>query len=495
MHLGYHAVKCRSQRELTKGTSIEKGVANELAFFNQHEYWRRLPPHLWGVPKLSERLVSILQDNIRRSLPKVVAEISSLMAETQKSLASLGAPLESPGAQRQQFGKWANEYLRLMEAAMRGQYELLPAVGGLAGDKRTWGGRLRAVLKQEEAVFQAEVEAISDVLGFFNVSRATTSHQSTQDGNKIAGKKTVAGDSVAVQLENERTMVCDVKETRGTDVLCDSYPQEWFGASRWSFESNVNSESKSMSLKQFIQANRGDELSIFPSYRVFCSCVHRCVREWNRPAMQLLDHYNSQTRAISLCLISKIFAGNSRVERFFKETSDRVLETMKESAQQQLQLLLQHESRPYTQDQRLYDELDKLRQRAIRARLDAALPSTDHGLVSLADVTQVLGGISMGPFAMSSSDREALEMEIALRAYLKVASHRFVDVVPMKLNGLLLESFLREMENELLGIATDEIVAELLQENDDKAAHRQQLQEQLCKLEQGKRAIEKSAYW
>ncbi|KAF1783043.1 Dynamin-type guanine nucleotide-binding (G) domain [Phytophthora cactorum] len=25
MHLGYHAVKCRSQRELTKGTNIEKG--------------------------------------------------------------------------------------------------------------------------------------------------------------------------------------------------------------------------------------------------------------------------------------------------------------------------------------------------------------------------------------------------------------------------------------------------------------------------------------
>ncbi|KAE9274825.1 hypothetical protein PF008_g29491, partial [Phytophthora fragariae] len=39
MHLGYHAVKCRSQRELTKGTSIDKGVANELAFFGQHEYW------------------------------------------------------------------------------------------------------------------------------------------------------------------------------------------------------------------------------------------------------------------------------------------------------------------------------------------------------------------------------------------------------------------------------------------------------------------------
>ncbi|KAG2857930.1 hypothetical protein PC114_g28457, partial [Phytophthora cactorum] len=86
MHLGYHAVKCRSQRELTKGASIEKGLANEMTFFGQHEYWCRLPTHLWGVSRLTERLVSILQDNIRRSLPKVITEISSRMAETQKSL-------------------------------------------------------------------------------------------------------------------------------------------------------------------------------------------------------------------------------------------------------------------------------------------------------------------------------------------------------------------------------------------------------------------------
>ncbi|KAG1692046.1 hypothetical protein DVH05_025855 [Phytophthora capsici] len=82
MHLGYHAVKCRNQRELTKGTSIEKGLVNETMFFSQHEYWRRLPSHLWGVPRLTDRLVSILQDNIRRSLPKVITEISSRMVET-----------------------------------------------------------------------------------------------------------------------------------------------------------------------------------------------------------------------------------------------------------------------------------------------------------------------------------------------------------------------------------------------------------------------------
>ncbi|KAG7380706.1 hypothetical protein PHYBOEH_011337 [Phytophthora boehmeriae] len=41
MRLGYHAVKCRSQRELSKGVTIGEGVSNETAFFTEHEYWRQ----------------------------------------------------------------------------------------------------------------------------------------------------------------------------------------------------------------------------------------------------------------------------------------------------------------------------------------------------------------------------------------------------------------------------------------------------------------------
>ncbi|GMF80306.1 unnamed protein product [Phytophthora fragariaefolia] len=163
MHLGYHAVKCRSQFELNVGTSIETGVANEMAFFGRHEYWRRLPVHLWGVPKLSERLVSILQDTIRRSLPKVIAEISTRMADTQRELARLGTQLDSPGAQRQQFGKWVNKYSRLMEAAINGRYcdsAPSPKRQRLMDDVRlpdssSWevNARLRAVLRTEENCF------------------------------------------------------------------------------------------------------------------------------------------------------------------------------------------------------------------------------------------------------------------------------------------------------------------------------------------------------
>ncbi|KAH7468593.1 uncharacterized protein KRP23_10973 [Phytophthora ramorum] len=373
----------------------------------------------------------------------------------QKELSKLGSSLDSPGAQRQQFGKWVNQYLRLMEANMTGQYEL-PSPPSTS---QCWASeaRLRATLRQKDLSFRVDIEATTadNVLGFGDSARLEKAAEGSKSDNQV---DVGVGDSVLVQVGRQETMLCKVMETRGTDVLCDKLPHEWLGASRWSFTSDIAGSAQShgsATLKQFILANRGDELAIFPSYR------HDC--------------------------------GTVRVKEFFEETTDRVLGVLKEAAQRELELLLQHEGRPYTQDQRLYDELDRLRRRALQARLEAALPPGDkHGLVSLAEVARVLGGISMGPFAMSSDDREALEIEVALRAYLEVASHRFVDVVPMKLNGLLLDAFVREMESELLGAATDEKVAELLQEDDDTAIRRQQLRNQLKVLQQGKRIIENS---
>ncbi|KAE8962436.1 hypothetical protein PF011_g29394 [Phytophthora fragariae] len=51
------------------------------------------------------------------------------------------------------------------------------------------------------------------------------------------------------------------------------------------------------------------------------------------------------------------------------------------------------------------------------------------------------------------------------------------------------------MESELLGAATDEQVAELLQEDDGKAIRRHQLLNELETLENGRQTIENSGYW
>lgn len=85
MYLGYHAVNGRKQRELTTGT------------------------HLWGIPTLTKRLISILQDNTRKTFQNGIAKMTSRLIETKETLSRLGSPLHTPGAQRQQFFEWVKQ--------------------------------------------------------------------------------------------------------------------------------------------------------------------------------------------------------------------------------------------------------------------------------------------------------------------------------------------------------------------------------------------------
>ncbi|KAE9008658.1 hypothetical protein PR003_g17056 [Phytophthora rubi] len=471
MHLGYHAVKCRSQRELNKHTSIEKGVANELAFFGQHEYWRKLSPHLWGVPRLSERLVAILQDNIRRSLPKVITEISALMAETQKTLSSLGTPLESPGAQRQQFGKWTDQYVRLMEAAMSGQYELLPApLSSQRGDGDDIVGRthsevnarLRAVLRVEEAALQAAVNATKDQV--FGVDP------------KKPQEEVAVGDAVHIEISEGQWRCGRVKGINGTDICCVEFDKDWRSRNQWRFDERA-------ALKQFIRENRGDELAIFPSYQVFCNLFRVCVDKWGPPTQQLLRAYQKQTKLVSDYVASEIHA-SSRVVQFLKSTSADVLDRVVEAARQEMENLLLAEGRPYTQDNRLFAELDQQRLQALREQVKAAASVDSDGKVLLTEVLKAVEAV-----ALATEDREALEMQVALQAYLDVAVPRFVDAIPMRLNDLVLCKFVEEMKNELNSL-TDEKLARLMQDPEHKIAERNQLKEELACLANARKEIE-----
>lgn len=461
MRLGYHAVKCRNQRELTKGTSIEKGLANEMTFFGQHEYWSRLPAHLWGVQRLTDRLVAILQDNIRRSLPQVVTEISARIAETQKSLSSLGTPLETPGAQRQQFGKWVDQYLRLMEASMDGRYELLPTSvkpgDAVAGNKNA---RLRAVLRAEEAAFQESISKTKD-------------HVTGAKSSKLQ-EEVAVGDFVQCEIDGIWRSG-RAKEINGTDICCHELNQ-WKSKKHWRFDEMAV-------LKQFIRENRGDELAIFTSYQVFCNLFRQCVDKWAPPTEKLLGVYRSQTKVVSDFVSTEVHA-SSRVVQFIQSAAADVLDRVVDAAHHEMNILLSAEGRPYTQDERLFADLDQQRLQALQEHVKTAVRADTAGRVLLSDVMKAVQAVTL-----SAEDREAHEMQAALQAYLNVAVPRFVDAVPMRLNDLVLRKFVTEMTNELNGL-TDEKLARLMQDSEHIMTERRQLKDELACLANAKKEIE-----
>ncbi|KAG1692045.1 hypothetical protein DVH05_025854 [Phytophthora capsici] len=353
-----------------------------------------------------------------------------------------------------------------MEAAMSGQYELLPSLSakyshqknGATGQTNT---RLRAVLRVEESVLQKSINE-------------TKKHFIGAENDK-SQEEVAVGDAVQIEIDGQYRSG-HVKGINGTDICCAEFENHWKSKTSWSFDERAQ-------LKQFIRENRGDELAIFPSYQVFCNLFRQCVEKWGPPTEKLLTAYQNQTKVVSDYVSGEIHA-TSRVVQFIRSTSADVLDRVVQSASQEVAALLRAEGRPYTQDQRLFTELDQHRLQALQEEVEAAVPVDSEGKVPLADVMKAVQAVGL-----ATEDREAMEMQVALQVYLDVAVPRFVDEIPMRLNDLVLRKFVAEMTTELNGL-TDEKLARLMQDSEHKIAERQQLKEELSILANAKKEIE-----
>lgn len=473
MHLGYHAVKCRNQRELTNGVSIEQGWSNERNFFREHEYWRKLPDHIWGIERLTDRLVHILQDNIRRSLPKVIHEIDERTELAQQALAAMGSALDSEASRRHQFSKWVNQYLQQMKAVMVGEYDVQGVNPLLTSHdendrhqcKPASDTRLRAVLYQKELRFEAAIQATKQLLE--DAECEDRKHECVE-----------VGDKVQVFDGGQWRDSCEIIRREGSEIQCRELPDEWLGATHWKLRPLHG-------LKKFIQANRGDELAIFPSYRVFCNLFRQFVDEWEKPTMALMKEYRQQTKLVSDQIISDLQA-SCRVEQYVKSCANDVLVSLSENAAQQIKALLRDEMRPYTHDTKLFTGVDELRFSRLQDQFHLAVPaaSNEGSAIAVADIMHLLKKM-----ALWNEDREAFEMKIALEVYLDVAVRRVVDTIPMRVNGLMLDRFVPAMERELMG-TTDDKLTRLMQDSERNMAMRQQLQHEIKCLQDAKMELE-----
>ncbi|GAB9476069.1 hypothetical protein Gpo141_00013141, partial [Globisporangium polare] len=316
------------------------------------------------------------------------------------------------------------------------------------------------VLRQKELGFQRSIEA-------------------TKVKQWANGKKQLDvcnGNLVEVKDNDGVWQPTKVIEHRDAEIRCKEFPASWFGSSRWRFTQHEI-------FRQFIQDNRGDELAIFPSYRVFCNLYRRWVDDWKAPTSALLKDFRVQIKNVSDRMIDELHAV-SRVEQLFRSTSTAILARLTDEAAMEMDSLLQVEYRPYTQDLNLFQEVDKRRLGMLEQAFESLLVKDFEGNVVMSSVMSAFAKLMN-----SNEEREAREMEIALQAYLEVAIRRFVDAVPMRLNDGLLSKFISEMEAELMGV-TDEKLGRLLQDSEQKISARRQLVVELTTLQSAKEEIE-----
>ncbi|EEY56067.1 uncharacterized protein PITG_08838 [Phytophthora infestans T30-4] len=90
-----------------------------------------------------------------------------------------------------------------------------------------------------------------------------------------------------------------------------------------------------------------------------------------------------------------------------------------------MKTLLRAESRSYTQDERLFVELDQRRMRDVQKQIKAAIHTDSNGQVALGDVLNAVASVP-----------------------------RFVDAIPMRLNDLRKRDERQQLKEELACLAS-----------------------------------------
>jgi len=115
---GYIAVVNRSQRDIDGNATVRNGLTKELEYFQGHSKYRNLLPKC-GTTNLALTLNKMLVQHIRNCLPEIKAKISTSLNAYQKLLNDLGETMGDSGY-KQLFLRIISDYSNNVSSATEG---------------------------------------------------------------------------------------------------------------------------------------------------------------------------------------------------------------------------------------------------------------------------------------------------------------------------------------------------------------------------------------
>ncbi|TPX65689.1 hypothetical protein CcCBS67573_g08048 [Chytriomyces confervae] len=457
LRLGYHAVRCRSKQHHDDKMTIPEGLQMEHDFFHNHKVWKSVAPSYVGCERLTEKLVKVLRNIITESLPIVLKEIMDKLLKCQDSLDQLGSVMNTAQSRRLFYSRFVSAALQLMKDALQGDYADLFFCDI---HERRCDNRAKAIIRKHDTKFQQEVES--------------TLFQEKY----VAPVKFKIGDWVET-IENGQARICRVEAVEDKHIKCNGiiHPKGHCHAIK---------ELDLTNLKKQIVDNRGDELSIFPSYKLFCSLMREYVQKWDAPMKSLLASYAHVCQDVFHRILRH--CGNEKFSRLNEHSAmvlDQCLKTVRTETNRVIAESLHAEYRPFTMNPALYENLMKLRNEPLKRALEGltAKGSRDVNLDAVYAILAING------FGTQTDDhREALELHVALKAYLEVAKKRVVDKFPMLLQEHFVCKLLDTLQNQFASISDEQLEA-LLRESKATQNYRHQLDSELESLKAAEKEI------
>jgi hypothetical protein len=549
--MGFHMTKCRGQKALNEGMNLTEGIDQERIYFTTTSPWKDIDDRgLFGVESLREKLAALQVRMIEESVPTIMKEVGRKKALALEELDKLGKDLSTDALRRECYTRFMDSAVRFVTdtAAGRGSFKMkdgftwrsklenvytdfasdilkqkIADMGCLKAGQAVYvvdskGNEVRGIICQignkenSDLVYVDPMDDTQNLSIFFEqvAERTWEGHE----GVKVDEKKKYAKTgnpcivrSAATQPSASQFGAAPVSFGAGTA------PAPAFGGfgggSGGGFGSTTPAAPQVAPgikvtvqdykpfpldtvypchswLQDRLSRSRTEHLSCFLNPTVFNSVIADMMQSDVEPlCLGLLD----ACHALLSTLIDAVpqadpYGQCAKLQALFQKRAGSVIADLHSSAQRRLRERLDVEQLPFTSNHYLYEMISKKRNERLKRRL---LKST-AGMTDPAAVAAAITALFGENERRSCEEHVAMEMQLALEAYGKLASKRIIDDVPMLITAAMITPLADGLRGSMC--PTDAELRVQLKEVPEAAARRLRAAEQLRAMEAAEAAFD-----
>ena len=427
--LGFHIVKCRGQKALDKGISIEKGVEQENAFFASKAPWKDYPMRdNIGTDSLRSKLALLQIEMLKAEVPKIRGELSKQRDAAMVEVAKLGKSFTTDIERRMEFQCIIGAILDSVEHNIKGTKDTGYTV------------KLKsAALKFRSYIIQLSTQFTSDIMRT-RLADMTVLHVGDRiiyRGDSKYGD--LKGKVASIDEEGVKAVVFDATD-KSTDFLktgCDKPGEP--GAAVTIMDSKRLTLSDDW-LEALIVSYRDANLAVFPSIELMNQIVRDKVRSDWEPLSRafVASALNELKVLLQWILTQSVPAHYTKMTAALQHKMNQVVETLYADCKTSVDKILEQESHPYTNNHYLFENLMKERYKELYEKLSNAATADPNNPARKLVPLDTIKAFVQANENLSYTEHATKEMKMALSAYGKVAAKRLIDTVPMALESALL---------------------------------------------------------
>uniref|UniRef100_A0A8C2EER2 Interferon-induced GTP-binding protein MxE-like n=1 Tax=Cyprinus carpio TaxID=7962 RepID=A0A8C2EER2_CYPCA len=216
-------------------------------------------------------------------------------------------------------------------------------------------------------------------------------------------------------------------------------------------------------VKEYVRTHRGMELPGFLNYRTFVSIITEYIEDMEEPALKMLKDVTDIVHSSVDHIVNTHFNALSHLESAAKERTDCLLDKQFQKAEKKIRSQFKMEKIVYSQDDLYSDQLCNVKRKS----------NANQGLLA------------------SFVNADVRDMGYHLISYLTITTERLANQVPLIVLYHTLNKYIAQLQCEMLVMTRENDPGMLLQEDSDIERKRNELREQLKRLQRAGIALSK----